>query len=156
MFALVYGEEPQPGEWQATAARIVALETKLAAAHWDVVKRRDADLTYNLRAFADLPAEAPGFDWAGWITAMGTLRPETGRRTRCAPARLPDRVRRAVGQRGPRGLEALGPLAADPCARLPAHRRPGRRGLRLLRPDPDAAPSRSGSGGSAASRWWRT
>jgi putative endopeptidase len=71
MFALVYGEEPQPGEWQATAERIVALETRLAAAHWDVVKRRDADLTYNLRSFADLPAEAPGFDWAGWITAMG-------------------------------------------------------------------------------------
>ena len=50
---------------------IVALETKLAAAHWDVVKRRDADLTYNLRTFADLPAEAPGFDWAGWVAALG-------------------------------------------------------------------------------------
>ena len=72
MFALVYGEEPQPGEWRATAERIVALESKLAAAHWDVVKRRDADLTYNLRTFAELPAEAPGFDWAGWVTAMGT------------------------------------------------------------------------------------
>ena len=55
MFALVYG-----GDHTETAARIVALETKLAAAHWDVVKRRDADLTYNLRTFADLPAEAPG------------------------------------------------------------------------------------------------
>ena len=72
MFALVYGEEPQPGEWRATAERIVALESKLAAAHWDVVKRRDADLTYNLRTFAELPTEAPGFDWAGWVTAMGT------------------------------------------------------------------------------------
>jgi putative endopeptidase len=71
MFALVYGEEPQPNEWEATAERIVALESKLAAAHWDVVKRRDADLTYNLRKFSDLPAEAPGFDWAGWIGAMG-------------------------------------------------------------------------------------
>ncbi len=70
MFALVYGEQPH-GEWQATAERIVALESKLAGAHWDVVKRRDADLTYNLRKFADLPVEAPGFDWAGWITAMG-------------------------------------------------------------------------------------
>jgi putative endopeptidase len=66
MFALVYG-----GEHAETAARIVALETKLAAAHWDVVKRRDADLTYNLRTFADLPAEAPGFDWAGWVSALG-------------------------------------------------------------------------------------
>ena len=92
-----------------TAARIVALETKLAAAHWDVVKRRDADLTYNLRAFADLAAEAPGFDWTGWITALGSS-PDAGRRTRGAPARLPDRVRGAVvvartsttGSAGPR------------------------------------------------------
>ena len=71
MFTLVCGEE-YAGEWEDTAARIVAMETKIAAAHWDVVKRRDADLTYNLRAFADLPVEAPGFDWAGWITAVGT------------------------------------------------------------------------------------
>ena len=69
MFALVYGPSDAHAE---TAARIVALETKIAAAHWDVVKRRDADLTYNLRAFAELPSEAPGFDWAGWVTAMGT------------------------------------------------------------------------------------
>lgn len=68
MFELVYG----PGDHDDTAARIVALETKLAAAHWDVVKRRDADLTYNLRAFADLPTEAPGFDWAGWVSELGT------------------------------------------------------------------------------------
>ncbi|MDP9167949.1 MAG: M13 family metallopeptidase, partial [Actinomycetota bacterium] len=72
MLALALGEEPQPNEWEAVAERIVALETKIAAAHWDVVKRRDADLTYNLRAFTDLTAEAPGFDWAGWITAIGT------------------------------------------------------------------------------------
>ena len=71
MFDLVYGEEPQPNEWQATAERIVALETKLASAHWDVVKRRDADLTYNLRHFTDLAAEAPGFDWARWVAALG-------------------------------------------------------------------------------------
>jgi putative endopeptidase len=71
MFALVFGEE-YAGEWENTAARIVALETKIAASHWDVVKRRDADLTYNLRTFADLPDEAPGFDWAGWVGALGT------------------------------------------------------------------------------------
>jgi predicted metalloendopeptidase len=72
MLALALGEEPQPNEWDATAERIVTLETKIAAAHWDVVKRRDADLTYNLRAFTDLTTEAPGFDWAGWIAAIGT------------------------------------------------------------------------------------
>jgi putative endopeptidase len=70
MFALVYGGTPD--DHAPTAARIVALETRLAAAHWDVVKRRDADLTYNLRAFADLASEAPGFDWAGWIAALGS------------------------------------------------------------------------------------
>ena len=70
MFALVVGGTPE--EHAHTAARIVALETELAAAHWDVVKRRDADLTYNLRAFTDLATEAPGFDWTGWITALGS------------------------------------------------------------------------------------
>ncbi|BBY33847.1 peptidase M13 [Mycolicibacter minnesotensis] len=74
MFALVYGGDP--GEYAGTAERIVTLETRLAAAHWDVVKRRDADLTYNLRTLAGLPAEAPGFDWAGWVSALG-VRPDT-------------------------------------------------------------------------------
>ncbi|MEX7471664.1 M13 family metallopeptidase [Mycobacterium adipatum] len=67
MFTLVHGE----GDHGAIADRIVALETKLAAAHWDVVKRRDADLTYNLRAFTELSQEAPGFDWPGWVGALG-------------------------------------------------------------------------------------
>ena len=69
MFALVYGEHE--GDWEATAAQIVALETKIAAAHWDVVKRRDADLTYNLRTFDQLRSEATGFDWAVWLHALG-------------------------------------------------------------------------------------
>ncbi len=69
MFALVYGSGDDHAD---TAARIVALETKLAAAHWDVVKRRDAELTYNLRPFSELTDEAPGFDWAGWLTALGS------------------------------------------------------------------------------------
>jgi len=69
MFALVFGGEAD--EFVERAARIVALETALAAAHWDVVRRRDADLSYNLRSFADLSDTAPGFDWAGWIAALG-------------------------------------------------------------------------------------
>jgi putative endopeptidase len=69
MFALVYGAAPD--DHSQTAAQIVALETKLAAAHWDVVKRRDADLTYNLRTFADLQTDAAGFDWSGWVRALG-------------------------------------------------------------------------------------
>jgi putative endopeptidase len=70
MFSLVFAGEI--GAHDETAARIVALETKLAAAHWDVVKRRDADLTYNLRTFAELQDEALGFDWTGWVGALGS------------------------------------------------------------------------------------
>lgn len=69
MFAIVYGGTPD--EYAQRVGRIVALETKLAAAHWDVVRRRDADLSYNLRAFSELPQWAPGFDWSGWVTALG-------------------------------------------------------------------------------------
>ena len=69
MFALVYGSSA--AEHAGTAARVVALETALAAAHWDVVKRRDAELAYNLRSFADVCDQAPGFDWAGWVVALG-------------------------------------------------------------------------------------
>ena len=70
MFSLVFGVQTQAHD--ETAARIVALETKLAAAHWDVVKRRDADLTYNLRTFAELRNDAVGFDWTGWVVALGS------------------------------------------------------------------------------------
>jgi len=70
MFALVFGGDP--ASHTQTAERIVALETKLAEAHWDVVKRRDADLTYNLRTFAQLRDESVGFDWVAWSAALGT------------------------------------------------------------------------------------
>ncbi|OBI14155.1 peptidase M13 [Mycobacterium sp. E2462] len=70
MFALVFGGEP--ADHLQTAERIVGLETRLAEAHWDVVKRRDADLSYNLRTFAELQEESVGFDWPGWAAAFGT------------------------------------------------------------------------------------
>src|SRR5262249_42108672 len=76
MFALVHGGDPD--EYADAAAGIVALETKLASGHWDVVKRRDAELSYNLRRFANLPDEAPGFAWLGWIDALGLSFSGTG------------------------------------------------------------------------------
>jgi len=64
-----------PQSWGATpeeaAERVVALETRLAAAHWDVVRDRDADLTYNPRTLVALAEEAPGFDWHAWVLALG-------------------------------------------------------------------------------------
>lgn len=53
------------------AEAVVALETRLAEHHWDVVKRRDADLTYNPMPLAELAEKAPGFDWAAWVAALG-------------------------------------------------------------------------------------
>jgi putative endopeptidase len=84
MFALVYGEHD--GDWPATAAHIVALETRIAAAHWDVVKRRDADLTYNLFAFDELRSKATGFDWPVWFHALGA----TGKQADEVVVRQPD------------------------------------------------------------------
>ena len=53
------------------ADRVVGLETKLAAAHWDVVTDRDVELTYNPTTLAALTASAPGFDWDAWVLALG-------------------------------------------------------------------------------------
>jgi putative endopeptidase len=52
------------------AQRVFELETKLAAGHWDVVRRRDAELSYNFTTFADLTTDNPEFDWAAWTDAL--------------------------------------------------------------------------------------
>lgn len=50
--------------------RVFELERKLAAGHWDVVRRRDAELSYNLTTFDALAAENPEFDWNAWTCAL--------------------------------------------------------------------------------------
>lgn len=56
---------------EAAAERVVALETRLAAHHWDVVRDRDATLTYNPMSLDALAEAAPGFDWRAWAAALG-------------------------------------------------------------------------------------
>ena len=51
------------------AQRVFDLERKLAAGHWDVVARRDAEKSYNLTEFDAL---ASGFDWQSWISGLGS------------------------------------------------------------------------------------
>ncbi|MFI5778402.1 M13 family metallopeptidase [Nocardia sp. NPDC051570] len=71
MFALAgIDDDPQ---------RVFELERKLAAGHWDVVRRRDAELSYNLTTFEALAAENPEFDWTAWTSALaeGADRPGT-------------------------------------------------------------------------------
>ncbi len=60
-------------EAEATEAaeRILALETALAAHHWDNVRTRDAQATHNPRTLAQLREAAPGFDWVAWGAALG-------------------------------------------------------------------------------------
>ena len=53
------------------AARVFALETEIAAKHWDKVASRDIQKLYNLRTFAELEELTPGFSWQGYLTAMG-------------------------------------------------------------------------------------
>ncbi len=53
------------------AARVHALETRIAQAHWPLQDQRDALKTYNLVETAALPATAPGFAWPQFLTAMG-------------------------------------------------------------------------------------
>ncbi|WP_378737118.1 M13 family metallopeptidase [Nocardia brasiliensis] len=56
------------------AQRVFDLEKRIAPAHWDNVRNRDADATYNVYSWNDMVALAPGFDWDPWL-AGNTDRP---------------------------------------------------------------------------------
>ncbi|HEY2275861.1 MAG TPA: M13 family metallopeptidase [Steroidobacteraceae bacterium] len=53
------------------AQAVLELETHIAKLHWPVARRRDRDLTYNLRSREELDALAPGFPWGAWLAADG-------------------------------------------------------------------------------------
>ncbi|MGW4631361.1 M13 family metallopeptidase [Nocardia sp. NPDC004415] len=61
-----------PADPADAARRVFEVERTLAAGHWDVVRRRDAEKSYNLTTFADLAAAHPAFDWAAWVEAVAT------------------------------------------------------------------------------------
>ena len=58
-------------EVAARAERVVALETALAAHHWDTVRCRDAQATYNLTTFDEWAARAAGVELATWREGYG-------------------------------------------------------------------------------------
>jgi putative endopeptidase len=66
MFQLAGFSEPE-----ARAARVYALEERLAKGHWTRAEQRDPDKTYNLFRRADLKAKAPGLDWDAFLDAAG-------------------------------------------------------------------------------------
>ncbi|MCB2412772.1 peptidase M13 [Demequina sp. TTPB684] len=53
------------------ADTVMAVETAIAAHHWDVVKSREADLTHNPTTLASLEETAGGFPWRKWADAIG-------------------------------------------------------------------------------------
>ena len=55
----------------ARAKAVLAFETEVARAHWTQIESRDATKTYNLMPLSKLRADAPGFDFATYLTASG-------------------------------------------------------------------------------------
>ncbi|MGH8267431.1 MAG: M13 family metallopeptidase [Steroidobacteraceae bacterium] len=55
----------------AEAHSILELETRIAQLHWPAARRRERDLTYNLRTRTELEQLTPGFPWAALLTADG-------------------------------------------------------------------------------------
>jgi putative endopeptidase len=56
----------------STAERVFALETALAQHHWDRVKCREADLTYNKLSRIELDSLGSALDWSAWLDGSKT------------------------------------------------------------------------------------
>ena len=57
---------------KAAALEVLEIETQIAASHWDQVKDRDAEATYNKKSFTELTSLTPAFNWPVWIAASNT------------------------------------------------------------------------------------
>ena len=67
MFELANLENPA-----LAAQQVLEIESLIATCHWDQVKDRDAELTYNKKNYLQLTQLAPDFDWQLWITSSKT------------------------------------------------------------------------------------
>jgi putative endopeptidase len=56
---------------EKAATQIMAVETAVAKGHWDVVRSRDVEKTYNKLSRAELKALAGGLDIDTWLDGMG-------------------------------------------------------------------------------------
>ena len=66
MLALAKVHEPDKA-----ARQIMAIETAIAKGHWDNVRSRDADKTYNKMSRAQLNESAKGLNLDSWFETMG-------------------------------------------------------------------------------------
>jgi endothelin-converting enzyme/putative endopeptidase len=53
------------------SATVLAIDTRLAAGHWERAETRDVQKTYNLMTKADLVELCPSFDWDAYVTNLG-------------------------------------------------------------------------------------
>jgi putative endopeptidase len=65
---LALAGQPDPAK-QAQA--ILALETEIARLHWPRAKRRERDLTYNVRTIDQLAARSDAFPWKAFLLPAG-------------------------------------------------------------------------------------
>ena len=57
------------------AARVMAVETRIAGQHWDNVRCRDAEATYNVWSSETLTSSLASFPFEGWRDAAGITAP---------------------------------------------------------------------------------
>jgi putative endopeptidase len=79
------------------ARRVLALETKIAAHHWDQVRDRDSLATYNKFSLAELAKLSEGFNWDLYLQA----------------SKMPRKVVESVIVRQPSFFSGLGQLLAE-------------------------------------------
>ncbi|GAB6986598.1 M13 family metallopeptidase [Nocardioides pyridinolyticus] len=53
------------------AATVLAIDTSIAAGHWERAETRDVQKTYNLMTRAELVELCPSFDWDAYVTNLG-------------------------------------------------------------------------------------
>jgi putative endopeptidase len=56
---------------ESEAERVMELETRIAAGHWDKVTNRNPTKTYNLLTRGELTELSPGIDWDSYLRALG-------------------------------------------------------------------------------------
>lgn len=79
------------------AKMVLELESQIAANHWDQVKDRDAELSYNKKSYAQLVNLLPNFNFPIWLAASKT----------------PESVLKTLIIRQPSFLEGLSKLLAN-------------------------------------------
>jgi putative endopeptidase len=66
LFTLAGQESPE-----AAAATVLAIDTRIAAGHWERAETREVQKTYNLKTKAELVELCPNFDWDAYVTNLG-------------------------------------------------------------------------------------